>query len=54
MTAPATVAVVGGGWAGIAAAVEALQGFDVLESAAGGGDEAGRMVNDLRVRGNAL
>lgn len=40
--------------AGIADAVRSLQGFDVLESAAGGGDEASRMVNDLRVRGYTL
>jgi hypothetical protein len=40
--------------AGIAVAIEALAGFDVLESAAGGGDEASRLIGDLRSRGNAL
>jgi len=38
----------------IASAVQSLQGFDVLENAADGGDETQKLISDLRTRGTAL
>ena len=38
----------------IAKAIESLDGFSVLEGAAGGGDDAARLIADLRSRGNAV